>query len=154
VTIFQNALGLWTLHDGAAYQYFDSEMEARMAEALQNIGEEPAEITIARTVTQDLLPQLRAALLALTALKMAWHANEIPALIEAAQEAAAELLAATPENPASVTEADTLIAGLPFQAWQAWGAVLTSLEQWLNTPLDGVGATPMAILSKKYVRKA
>jgi hypothetical protein len=84
---------------------------------------------------------------------MAWHANEIPALIEAAQEAAAELMAATPENPASVTEADTLIAGLPFTAWEAWGAVLASLEQWLNTPLEGVGATPMAILSRKYVLK-
>lgn len=153
MTVFQNSLGVWVLHDGQTYQYFDTEQGARMAEQLQIVGETPAEYEIAATVTGRLLPQLRDALLALTSLKMAWYANEIPAMIEAALAAISEIAEATEETPTTLTEADTLIAGLPVSAWIAWGAVLTSLEDWLNTPLEGVAATPTAILAKRYTRR-
>ena len=123
-----------------------------MSSALQSIGETPAEVEIAATVTGEILPQLRSALLALSSLKMAWYANEIPAIIEAALAAQAEIAAATEEQPTTLTEADTLIAGLPVAAWIAWGAVLNSLEAWLNTPLDGMNVTPTAILMKRYTK--
>ena len=110
-----------------------------MAELQQTaIGEIPAEIEIAHTVTAELLPQLRSALLAMSALKLAWHANGIPEMIADAQ--------------AAQTVEDTQIAGLPVSAWVGWGAVLTSLETWLNTPLDGTNTTPTTVLMRRYTR--
>ena len=152
MTLFQNSIGRWVVHDGSTYFYFNSQQEAEMSSALQSIGETPAEVEIAATVTGEILPQLRSALLALSSLKMAWYANEIPAIIEAALAAQAEIAAATEEQPTTLTEADTLIAGLPVAAWIAWGAVLNSLEAWLNTPLDGMNVTPTAILMKRYTK--
>lgn len=124
-----------------------------MAASYSTIGETPAEVEIAATVTGEILPQLRSALTALSSLKMAWYANEIPAAIDAAQAAAAEIAAATEEEPTTLTEADTLIAGLPVSAWIAWGAVLSGLETWLSTPLEGLNVTPTAVLAKRYTRK-
>lgn len=152
MTIFQNSTGLWVYHDGSTYQYFYTQEAAQMAASTSVIGETPAEVEIAATVTGEILPQLRSALLALSALKMAWYANEIPAAIDAALAAQAEIAAATEEEPTTATVADTLIAGLPVSAWLAWGAVLNSLEVWLNTPLDGLMTTPTAILMKRYTR--
>lgn len=153
MTIFQNSTGRWVYHDGQTYQYFDTEQGARMAEQLQIVGETPAEYEIAATVTGSLLPQLRDALLALQALKMAWYANGIPEMIEAAMAAQAEIDAATEEKPTTLTEADTLIAGLPVQNWAAWGAVFAGLEEWLNAPLAGLNVPPTAVLAKRYTRK-
>lgn len=154
MTIFQNSTGRWVYHDPATgtYHYFDTEEAAQMAASYSTIGETPAEVEIAATVTGGILPQLRSALTALSSLKMAWYANEIPAAIDAAQAAAAEIAAATEEEPTTLTDADTLIAGLPVAAWVAWGAVLQGLEVWLNTPLDGLNVTPTAILMKRYTR--
>jgi len=152
MTVFQNSAGLWVYHDGSTYQYFYTQEAAQMAASTSMIGETPAEVEIAATVTGEILPQLRSALLALSALKMAWYANEIPAAIDDALEAQAAIAAATEEEPTTLTDADTLIAGLPVAAWVAWGAVLSSLEVWLNTPLDGLNVTPTAILMKRYTR--
>lgn len=124
-----------------------------MAEITSSIGETPAEVEIAATVTIEILPQLRSALLSLSALKMAWYANEIPAAIDAALAAQAAIAAATEEEPTTATEADTLIAGLPVHNWVAWGAVLSGLETWLSTPLEGLNVTPTAVLAKRYTRK-
>lgn len=151
--IFQNSRGFWVLHDGAAYRYFESEQEAKMAEITTALAEQPAEYEIAATVIGDVLPQLRQALLALQALKMAWYANGIPEMIEAAMAAQAEIDAATEEKPTTLTEADTLIAGLPVQNWAAWGAVFAGLEEWLNAPLAGLNVPPTAVLAKRYTRK-
>lgn len=155
MTIFQNSTGRWVYHDAAtgAYSYFDNQQEAERMAAYNTIGETPAEYEIAATVTGALLPQLRDALLALQALKMAWYANAIPEMIDAALAAQAEIAAATEEQPTTLTEADTLIAGLPVHNWVAWGAVLTGLETWLNTPIEGLNVTPTAILAKRYTRK-
>jgi hypothetical protein len=152
-TIFQNSTGRWVYHDGSTYQYFDSQEAAEMAEITSTIGETPAEVEIAATVTGEILPQLRSALLALSALKMAWYANDIPAAIDAALAAQAAIAAATEEEPTAATVADTLIAGLPVSAWIAWGAVLQGLEVWLNTPIEGLNTTPTAILAKRYTRR-
>lgn len=155
MTILQNSVGRWVYRNDAdgSYQIFSTEREARMAELQQTtIGEIPAEIEIAHTVTGELLPQLRSALLAMSALKLAWHANGISEMIADAQAAQAEIDAATPENPATHTAGDTQIAGLPASAWIGWGAVLTSLETWLNTPLDGTNTTPTTVLMRRYTR--
>jgi hypothetical protein len=137
MTIFRNSTGRWAYHDPTTgtYQYFDTEEEAQMAASYSTIGETPAEVEIAATVTGEILPQLRSALIALSSLNMAWYA------------------AATEEEPTTLTEADTLIAGLPVHNWVAWGAVLTGLETWLNTPLEGLNVTPTAVLAKRYTRK-
>ena len=74
-------------------------------------------------------------------------------MIDAALAAQTEIAAATEDEPTTLTEADTLIAGLPVSAWVAWGAVLTGLEAWLSTPLEGINATPTAVLAKRYTRK-
>jgi len=153
MTIFQNSTGAWVYHDGATYYYFDSQEAAQMAADVSMIGETPAEVEIAATVTIEILPQLRSALLSLSALKMAWYANEIPAAIDAALAAQAAIAAATEEEPTTATEADTLIAGLPVHNWVAWGAVLSGLETWLSTPLEGLNVTPTAVLAKRYTRK-
>lgn len=100
------------------------------------IGETPAEVEIAATVTGALLPQLREALLALQALKMAWYANGIPEMIESA-----------------TADSEALIAGFPAATWAAWGTVFTSLEEWLNTPLPDTKLTPLAVLSRRYTRR-
>jgi len=155
MTIFRNSTGRWAYHDPTTgtYQYFDTEEEAQMAASYSTIGETPAEVEIAATVTGEILPQLRSALIALSSLKMAWYANAIPEMIDAALAAQAEIAAATEEEPTTLTEADTLIAGLPVHNWVAWGAVLTGLETWLNTPLEGLNVTPTAVLAKRYTRK-
>jgi hypothetical protein len=155
MTVFQNSTSRWVYHaaDTGAYHYFNSQQEAEKMAAYNTIGETPAEYEIAATVTGALLPQLRDALLALQSLKMAWYANAIPEMIETAGAAAAEIAAATEEEPTTLTEADTLIAGLPVSAWIAWGAVLTGLETWLSTPLEGLNVTPTAVLAKRYTRK-
>lgn len=154
MTIFQNSTGRWVHHDEATneYHYFDSQQEAERMATYSTIGETPAEHEIAATVTGALLPQLRDALLALQSLKMAWYANDIPAMIDAALAAQTEIAAATEDEPTTLTEADTLIAGLPVSAWVAWGAVLQGLEVWLNTPIEGLNVTPTAILMKRYTR--
>lgn len=121
--------------------------------AYHTISETQVGVEIAATVTGSLLPQLRDALLALQALKMAWYANGIPEMIEAAMAAQAEIDAATEEKPTTLTEADTLIAGLPVQNWAAWGAVFAGLEEWLNAPLAGLNVPPTAVLAKRYTRK-
>lgn len=63
-----------------------------------------------------------------------------------------EIDAATEDRPTTLTDADAMIAGLPVSAWIAWGAVLNSLERWLNTPLDELDVTPVTVLMKRYAR--
>lgn len=99
------------------------------------IGETAAEIEIAATITGELLPQLRNALLLVSALQMAWEANNIGAVVEQA------------------AENDGAVAGLPVEAWQSWAAVFPALQAWLNTPLEGSKITPAAILLRRYTRK-
>lgn len=80
-----------------------------------------------------MLPQLRQALLALSALEMTWYANGIDAMIEKLAE----------------EEAATL-AGFPIAAWQSWSAVFRALKLWLNAPIDEIKSTPTAILMRRY----
>lgn len=127
MTIFQNSIGRWALHDGATYQYFESEQEAKMAEMTNALAEQPAEYEIAAAVVGDVLPQLRQALL-----EMTWYANGIDAMIEKLAE----------------EEAATL-AGSPIAALQSWSAVFRALKLWLNAPIDETGTTP-AKLMRRY----
>lgn len=131
--IFQNSRGFWVLHDGATYQYFESEQEAKMAEMTNALAEQPAEYEIAATVIGDVLPHLRQALLALVELEMTWYANGIDVTIEKL---------AADEN--------ATLAGLPISAWMAWSAVFQSLNQWLNTPIDAIKTTPTRVLMRRY----
>lgn len=121
-----------------------------MAELLRAIGETSAEIEIATTMTGTVLPQLRSALLELSALMLSWHANDIPAAIDAALAAQTAIAAATDDNQTTATVDDTLIAGLSVSTWVAWGEVLSSLEIWLSKPLDNLMITPTAILMRRY----
>lgn len=135
MTIFQNADRRWVYHDGSTYRYFNSQQEAEKMAQYSTIGETSAEVEIAAIITIELLPQLRNALLQLSSLQMAWHANDIDALVAAA------------------AESNGTVAGLPVEAWQAWAAVFPALQTWLNTPLDGGKITPAAILLRRYTRK-
>lgn len=126
--IFQNSIGLWALHDGATYRYFNTEQEAKMAEMTSALSEQPAEYEIAAAVVGDVLPQLRQALL-----EMTWYANGIDAMIEKLAE----------------EEAATL-AGSPIAALQSWSAVFRALKLWLNAPIDEIKSTPTTILMRRY----
>lgn len=150
MTVFKNSVGLWVLHDNEQYEYFGTQEAAQMAELLRAIGETSAEIEIATTMTGTVLPQLRSALLELSALMLSWHANDIPAAIDAALAAQTAIAAATDDNQTTATVDDTLIAGLSVSTWVAWGEVLSSLEIWLSKPLDNLMITPTAILMRRY----
>ena len=51
MTVFQNSLGVWVLHDGSSYRYFQSEQEARIAMAAMNVSEQLLEIELAQTIS-------------------------------------------------------------------------------------------------------
>jgi hypothetical protein len=96
------------------------------------LSELPAEVEVA-TATISFLRELRPILASLGTLQTTWHANNIPALVEAAA------LAGEP------------LAGHPAVSWQAWGTVFTELQVWLSTPIASIGKTPLQVLMTRYV---
>lgn len=96
------------------------------------LSELPAEVEVAQAAIA-LLRELRPILASLGTLQTTWHANNIPALVEAAA------LAGQP------------LAGHTAAAWQAWGTVFTELQLWLSTPIASIGKTPLQVLMTRYV---
>lgn len=90
---------------------------------------------IAERVQTEMLPTLRAALSDLRSLQEVWMINGMTQQVDAA------LLSDTP------------IAGYAAADWAAWGTVLTALLAWLDTPIVALGATPRAVLQKRYVKE-
>lgn len=98
-----------------------------------NGGEMPAEEEIARTVVGKLLPLLRNALAQLNAMQSTWLINGMQEKIVAAQLA------------------NETLAGHTAADWAAWGTVLTELQTWLGTPIEGLGnKTPTQVLITRY----
>lgn len=96
------------------------------------LSELPAEVEVAQAAIA-LLRELRPILASLGTLQTTWHANDIPALVEAAAQAGEPL------------------AGHTAAAWQAWGTVFTELQVWLSTPIASIGKTPLQVLMTRYV---
>ena len=59
MTVFQNSLGVWVVHDGTGYRYFQSEQEARQAMAALNVSEQPLEMEFVQAIVGEFLPNLR-----------------------------------------------------------------------------------------------
>jgi hypothetical protein len=95
------------------------------------LSELPAEVEVATTVLK-FLQELRPILASLGAMQTTWHANDIPAMVEAA---------ALAEQP---------LAGHDAASWLAWGTVFTELQTWLVTPIASIQATPLQVLMKRY----
>ena len=96
-------------------------------------GELPAEQEIAMLVVRQILPELRKTLATLNGLQQTWHLNGLPEMIEAA------------------AQSGELLAGHSAEDWARWGTVLTAMQQWLQVPIDSIGATPAQVLLKRYV---
>ena len=134
MTVFQNSLGVWVLHDGSVYRYFQSEQEARRAMAILNVSEQPLEVEFAQTIVGEFLPNLRKLYLAMVAMQVQWQDEEF-------QAALAE--AALSETP---------LAGYPAATWQKWGNALLALQGFLEAPQEALGgATMKTVLMRRYV---
>jgi hypothetical protein len=96
------------------------------------LSEIPAEVEVAATAIA-FLRELRPILASLQTMQTTWHANGIPALVEAA---------ATDGEP---------LAGHPAASWEAWGTVFTELQTWLGTPIASIEKTPLQVLMTRYV---
>ena len=96
-------------------------------------GELPAEQEIAMLVVRKILPELRSTLATLNGLQQTWHLNGLPGMIEAA------------------AQNGELLAGHSAEDWVRWGTVLTAMQEWLQVPIESIGATPAQVLLKRYV---
>lgn len=103
-----------------------------------------AEQEIANRVMLEVLPSLRGLLTVLNELQDTWLApgNEVVEKIGAAAQAG---------NP---------LAGYSPSSWLAWGAVLTALQVFLNTPIEftlpdssTMAVTPKNVLLTRYVQE-
>ena len=96
-------------------------------------GELPAEQEIAMLVVRQILPELRKTLATLNGMQQTWHLNGMPELIAAA------------------AKSGELLAGHSAEDWVRWGTVLTAMQEWLQVPIESIGATPAQVLLKRYV---
>ncbi|MCB0134298.1 MAG: hypothetical protein H6639_23790 [Caldilineaceae bacterium] len=96
-------------------------------------GELPAEQEIAILVVRKILPELRSTLATLNGMQQTWHLNGMPELIAAA------------------AKSGELLAGHSAEDWVRWGTVLTAMQEWLQVPIESIGATPAQVLLKRYV---
>ena len=87
-------------------------------------------------VVRQILPELRKTLATLNGLQQTWHLNGLPELIEAA------------------AKSGELLAGHSAEDWARWGTVLTAMQNWLQAPIESIGATPAQVLLKRYVSQA
>lgn len=95
------------------------------------LSELPVETEVAATVLQ-ILKELRSTLAALGGMQQTWNLNGIPAMVETA------------------ATNNQLLAGHSPADWYNWGVVFTELQTWLQTPIEGIQATPLQVLMKRY----
>lgn len=167
--VFVNAAGKYVCFDGSRYRFFNSQQEARDFMQTYDIGEAPADIEIAYKLTKDILPNLRKYIFELLAIEATWNANGISHKIEqaisieqgigdddqndeavAAEDVTAAYAAAMYND---VGRSAATIASIDVYNWILWDKVMKSLKQWMNTPIDETGVTPLMILSIKNVKK-
>ena len=134
MTVFQNSLGVWVLHDGTGYRYFQSEQEARRAMAILNVSEQPLEVEFAQTIVGEFLPNLRKLYLAMVAMQIQWQDEDFQAAL------------------AEAALSGETLAGFPATTWAAWGNALLALQGFLEAPQEALGgATMKTVLMRRYV---
>ena len=134
MTIFQNSLGVWVLHDGSDYRYFQSEQEARVAMAALNVSEQPLEMEFVQAIVGEFLPNLRKLYLAMVAMQVQWQDEEFQAAL------------------ATAALSETPLAGYPAATWQKWGTALLLLQAFLEAEQATLGGETMrTLLMRRYV---
>jgi hypothetical protein len=157
VQVGQDAGGGWNVYDNdQSFTHFDTEPEARwfaltgevlpaaeaarriqMAEYAAEIGEEPIDVQIVRTVIRDILPALRRLLTQLTGMQMIWQANDFDDLI------------------ATATANNELIVGFEPAVIDRFGKTFNAVQVFLMTPREDLGGkTPNDILQQVYTARA
>ena len=125
MTVFQNSLGVWVLHDGTGYRYFQSEQEARQAMAALNVSEQPLEVEFVQTIVGEFLPNLRKLYLAMAAMQVQWQDEDFQAAL------------------AEAALSGETLAGFPATTWAAWGNALLALQGFLEAPQEALGGETM-----------
>lgn len=97
----------------------------------EQLSELPVEVEVAATVLQ-ILKELRSTFAMLGGMQQTWNLNGIPQMVEAA-----------------IADNQLLAGHLPAD-WYNWGVVFTELQTWLQTPIEGIQATPLQVLMKRY----
>ena len=134
MTVFQNSLGVWVLHDGSGYRYFQSEQEARVAMAALKVSEQPLEMEFVQAIVGEFLPNLRKLYLAMVAMQVQWQDEEFQAAL------------------ASAAQAGTPLAGYPAATWATWGQALLLLQGFLEAEQATLGGETMrTVLMRRYV---
>jgi hypothetical protein len=134
MSMFQNSLGVWVLHDGTGYRYFQSEQEARVAMAALNVSEQPLEVEFVQTIVGEFLPNLRKLYLAMAAMQVQWQDEDFQAAL------------------AEAALSGETLAGFPATTWAAWGNALLALQGFLEAPQEALGgATMKTVLMRRYV---
>ena len=134
MSMFQNSLGVWVLHDGTGYRYFQSEQEARVAMAALNVSEQPLEVEFVQTIVGEFLPNLRKLYLAMAAMQVQWQAEDFQAAL------------------AEAALSGETLAGFPATTWAEWGNALLGLQGFLEAPQEALGgATMKTVLMRRYV---
>ena len=134
MTIFQNSLGVWVVHDGTGYRYFQSEQEARQAMAALNVSEQPLEMEFVQAIVGEFLPNLRKLYLAMVAMQVQWQDEDFQAAL------------------AEAALSGETLAGFPATTWAAWGNALLALQRFLEAPQEALGgATMKTVLMRRYV---
>ena len=134
MSMFQNSLGVWVLHDGTGYRYFQSEQEARVAMAALNVSEQPLEVEFVQTIVGEFLPNLRKLYLAMVAMQVQWQDEDFQAAL------------------AEAALSGETLAGFPATTWAAWGNALLALQGFLEAPQEALGgATMKTVLMRRYV---
>lgn len=134
MSMFQNSLGVWVLHDGTGYRYFQSEQEARVAMAALNVSEQPLEVEFVQTIVGEFLPNLHKLYLAMAAMQVQWQDEDFQAAL------------------AEAALSGETLAGFPATTWAAWGNALLALQGFLEAPQEALGgATMKTVLMRRYV---
>ena len=134
MTVFQNSLGVWVVHDGSDYRYFQSEQEARVAMAALNVSEQPLEVEFVQTIVGEFLPNLRKLYLAMVAMQVQWQDEDFQAAL------------------AEAALSGETLAGFPATTWAAWGNALLALQGFLEAPQATLGGETMrTVLMRRYV---
>ena len=134
MTVFQNSLGVWVLHDGSDYRYFQSEQEARVAMAALNVSEQPLEVEFAQTIVGEFLPNLRKLYLAMVAMQIQWQDEDFQAAL------------------AEAALSGETLAGFPATTWATWGQALLLLQGFLEAEQATLGGETMrTVLMRRYV---
>jgi hypothetical protein len=136
VDIWQSA-GYWYVNNNGVEYQFNSEQEARRAMEAMEASEQPIEAELAKKITGELLPQLRKLFAEMSAMQLAWHDNDVSALIERCARNNQTLVGFSPET------------------WALWGATFQALQRWLETENESLGGVrPRTILMKRYVSES